>query len=297
LSGAIPTLTQEQIELWRDHTYRRTPARQVRDIPAALHFVNEVGFCFAFTARRSELPCLWHAACGERHPVYPEHTHSDPFIGLVWQAKDDLPARRALYYGKAIRQRPSLISLEYLPAFYRLIAGERGEDRYIAEYMAGVLSPAARRIMDALCERSPQITSELKLSSGYAHPRKRTEFDRGMAELQMHMHLCKIAEFYDPFTFLWELFTIRYPEQAEIARSMTAEEARLKILRQYFHLVGAAGPADIQRLFGWRAGEIEESLTRLAAEGEIEPARIKEGRARPANFFCIKSLLLTYTEC
>lgn len=290
-------LTNEQIELYRDETYWRTPQRQVRTIPDALRFVNAVGFSFAFTARRSELPCLWHAACGERHPVYPEHTHSDPFIGLVWQAKDDLPAQRALYYGKAIKQRPSLISLEFLPAFCRLIAGVRAEDRYIAEYMAGLLSPAARRIMDALSERSPQITSELKLSSGYAHPQKRAEFDRGMAELQMRMHLCKIAEFYDPFTFLWELFDRRYAQEVRDARALTAAEACTRILRHYFAIVGAAAASDIQRLFAWPAGEIAGALERLLEEEVILPVAVEGVRSQKTPYFCIKTLAAAYTRC
>lgn len=269
----------------------------MRTIPAALRFVNAVGFCFAFSARGAELPCLWQAACGERNPVYPEHTHSDPFIGLVWQAKDELPAQRAIYYGKAIRQRPTMISLEFLPAFYRLIAGDRGEDRYLAEYMAGVLSPAARRIMEALSERSPQITAELKLSSGYAHPRKRAEFDRGMAELQMRMHLCKIAEFYDPFTFLWELFTVRHAEEAEAARRLTPAEARLTILHRYFAVAGAAGTVTIGRLFGWPAGEIRQSVDQLLAEETILPARFDGASPRSEHLFCIKSFPAAYTEC
>jgi len=290
-------LKKEQIECYRDYTFCRTPQRQVRSIPDALRFVNAVGFCFAFSARSAELPCLWNAACGERSPVYPEHTHSDPFISLVWQVKDELPAQRAIYYGKAIRQRPAMISLAFLPAFYRLIAGKRGEDRYLAEYMAGALSPAARRIMEALTERSPQITSELKLSSGYAHPRKRAEFDRGMAELQMRMHLCKIAEFYDPFTFLWELFTVRYAEAAEAARKLTSAQARFAILRRYFAIAGAAGATSIQRLFGWPAGDIGQSLEQLLEEGTILPARVATAGARPEILFCIKSFPIPYTEC
>lgn len=268
-------VTWDEIETYRDHTYWRTPDRQVHDMAGALRFVNKVGFCFAFTARRSELPCLWHAACGERHPAYPEHTHSDPYVSLVWQAKDDLPAQRALYYGKAIKARPSMISLAFLPAFYRLVAGDRGEDGYIADYMAGQLSPAARHIMDALIEHSPQITSELKLSSGFAHPGKRAEFDRAMAELQMRMYLCKIAEFYDPFTFLWEQFHLRYAEEVKQAARMTQEEAREIILLQYFKVVGVASAIDIQRLFAWRPGDVAHNLARLQEREKIVVTQVQ----------------------
>jgi hypothetical protein len=264
-------LTREQIESYRDRTYCRTRALQVRSIPAALKFVNRVGFCFAFTAQRSELPCLWHAACGERQPVYPEHTHSDPYIGLVWEAKDVLPAQRKIYYGKALKNRPSMISLTYLPFFYRLVAGQAGPDRYLRDYMRGVLSPAAKRIMEALLDRSPQVTSELKLSSGYAHPRKRTEFDRAMAELQMSLQVCKIAEFYDPFSFLWDLVSLRYLEQIDAARGVTDGEARRRILEKYFEIVGVSEQAAIVRLFQWEPGATTGTLQEMRREGVLVP--------------------------
>jgi len=266
-----PEYTHEQIESYRDRTYCRTRALRIRSIPAALKFVNQVGFCFAFTAQRSELPCLWHAACGERQPVYPEHTHSDPYIGLVWEAKDELPAQRKIYYGKALKNRPSMISLTYFPCFYRLVAGEAGPDRYLRDYMRGMLSPAAKRIMEALIDRSPQITSELKLSSGHAHPRKRTEFDRAMAELQMGLQVCKIAEFYDPFSFLWELVSLRYPEEIAIARGMTDGEARFKILGKYFEIVGISGPEAIARLFRWETGATAATLRQMRDQGLLVP--------------------------
>ncbi|MCI0515882.1 hypothetical protein L0128_21930, partial [candidate division KSB1 bacterium] len=92
--------TPEEIELIRDRKFRRNKYLQVHSIDESLDFINDTGFCFAFSAKNSELPCLWHAACGQREPVMPEHTHHDPYVSLVWTAKDDLPARKAVYYGK-----------------------------------------------------------------------------------------------------------------------------------------------------------------------------------------------------
>lgn len=185
--------TIEQIESLRDYIYRRTPQRQVRTVEEALEFINEVGFCFAFAARNSELPCLWHATCGERNPQWPEHTHHDPYVSLVWVAKDALAAERKIYYGKALKRRPSMISLEYFPCFYAVSGRNEKPDDYLALYMRGELSPQAKHIMDALSESSPQTTAELKMSSGLSHPRKRYAFDRAMAELQMNLYVVKFG--------------------------------------------------------------------------------------------------------
>ncbi|HPG41043.1 MAG TPA: hypothetical protein PLP19_17290 [bacterium] len=261
--------TREEIEDLRDKTFCRTPALRVHSIPEALDFVNRVGFCFAFKAHNSELPCLWHAACGERQPEYPLHSHHDPYIGLVWEAKDVLPAQQKIYYGKALKNRPTMISLEFLPCFYRLHGHNGKEEAYLRLYMQGQLSSEAKKIMEALLDNPPMITADLKLASGMAHPDKRAAFDRAMAELQMHMLITKIAEFYDPFTFLWDIFANRYHEQVTAAAKISENQARLRILQQFFTLVYVAQPAEIRRLFGWPSDDIQEILDELLTAGFI----------------------------
>ena len=141
-------LSLEAVELLRDIRFRRTKKLQVRNEIQALDFINDVGFCFAFTAKNSELPCLWHAATGQRNPTYPHHTHHDPFISLVWNAKDTLVAERKIYYGKALKKRPTMISLNFFPYFYALMNRKENSESYLAEYLRGELSPTAKKIMD-----------------------------------------------------------------------------------------------------------------------------------------------------
>ena len=263
-------MTWEEIEKRRDRTYCRTPLLQVKSIDEALDFVNQIGFCFAFKANNSELPCLWHAAAGERKPVYPKHSHHDPYIGLVWQAKDDLAHSKKIYYGKALKNRPSMISLEFFPYFYRLSRNSLEPDAYIADYMAGNLSSEAKRIMDAMTENSPQITSDLKIAAGFSNPKNRAAFDKAMAELQMKMYIVKIGEFYDPFTFLWDLVDRRFESELEQVKDISRQRAIEKILRQYFKTVFVAKTIDIERMFKWPKFEIEEMLKKLVNEDFIQ---------------------------
>jgi len=263
------TLTMEKIERLRDQTFCRTPLLQLRDINDAERFVNDVGFCFAFKMNKSELPCMWHAAAGRRDPVYPLHVQHDPYFGLVWNAKDALAAEKKVYYGKALKKRPTFISLEFLPAFYRLLKRKNNAEDWLADYMRGELSAAAKRIMEAIWEQSPQVTSELKMASNMAHPSKRAIFDKAMAELQAKMYIVKIGEFYDPFTFLWEVMDRRFADEIAIAKSMSVTEAQDKILLKYFHVRWAASEKEIQRLFGWPPIELEQSLQRLQERGAV----------------------------
>ncbi|MBN1349603.1 hypothetical protein JXJ21_09350 [candidate division KSB1 bacterium] len=274
----MSVLTADRIETLRDRRFRRNKLLQVKTIEEALDFVNEVGFCFAFAAKNSELPCLWHAACGARNPVMPQHTHHDPYIGLVWQAKDVLPAQRKIYYGKALKKRPTMISLDYFPFFYKLIRSDDEPEDYVIRYMDGELSVPARRIMDALMEAAPQITRELKQASGYSHPRQRYEFDNAMAELQMQLYIVKIGELSDPFTFVWDLVDNRFPEAVESASRITEEAAYRNILLKYFENVVVADKNQIMRLFGWSDHIVIDILQDLSADGVLEEMVIESVR-------------------
>ncbi len=83
----------------------------------ALGFVNEVGFCTAFTAGL-EVPCLREAIVGKREPRLPHHIQRTRPDG----GKDELTARRAVYYGKVIAGPPAFIAPRMLPAFLSLRA-------------------------------------------------------------------------------------------------------------------------------------------------------------------------------
>src|SRR5512140_1498819 len=122
--------TWEEVEHWRDRVHRRRPALAVTTKRQALQFINEVGYCFAFKSENSELPCLWHAACGARDPLMPEHTHHDPYISFVWEMKDVLPAEGKIYYGKLLKRRPTMVSLDYLPYFFVLSGRTGAKDEF-----------------------------------------------------------------------------------------------------------------------------------------------------------------------
>jgi hypothetical protein len=268
---SIKIYTYEQIETLRDIRFRRTPELQIINERQALKFVNDVGFCFVFKSNKSELPCLWHAACGKRAPVMPHHTHHDPYIGFVWNTKDTLPAKKAVYYGKALKKRPTMISLEYFPFFYALSGNNGKLNKYTDQYMRGELSTSARHIMDALLENSPQITRELKIASGHSAPSKRYIFDQAMAELQMKMHVVKIAELYDPFSFVWELAPKRFPEEIKLAKKISQDNAREKILIKYFENLIASNATRIDLLFGWGKDIIKRHLAVLVDKKIISP--------------------------
>ncbi len=278
------SLTVAEVDKWRDRTHRCVPRLAVRTKKQTLDFVNDVGFCFAFKAVNSELPCLLHAAAGDRNHMLPRNAQSDAHLSFVWEMKNILPSEKKIFYGKVLKRRPTMISLEYLPYFYALAERTGTKEEHQLQFKSGRLSDLARNIMDALMDSSPQVTKGLKLATGKHAKDDRSEFDKAMAELQSKMYIVKTAE-YHPFTFEWALVRKSFPGQVRQARKISAEEARVKILERYFRNQLIASVPLIQRLFGWNRRNIYQTLGHLVNRGTIM-ANVKIEH-HSSNYYCL----------
>ena len=245
------------------------PSLCVTGEQSALAFINETGFCAAFTPGLG-VPCLREAIEGRREPRLPEHIQHDRAIIMTWNLKDALPARKAVYYGKVIAGRPSFIALELLPAFLRLRVAAGGYRRL---YERGALSHCAKLVMDVLARRGAAETKALKLSSGYAQPKQRAAFDRAMKELQEKFLALKVEELYDPFTYVWDTVDKRWGEAMREARSLSPAEAAYRIVRRYFEVAAYGNERAIARILGIDSAQIERALLRLERERTIYRGR------------------------
>lgn len=284
--NALPGLAQ--LERERDVTFRRTSTRRVRGETSALRFIEEVGFCTAFS-RRVNIPCLWVAVCGRRDPRLPLHTHHDPAIGLTWQLKDSLPEKKLVFYARVLRRLPTFIALDYLPCFHRLFApaceGDSPHDRrsqaFAGRVPLGAVSMPARGILDRLRMHPTQSTAQLRLHAYYGErAMSKAAFEKAIAELQQKFLVVRTEAQYEPkFTYIWDLFERQFPAAARAAQRLTREQALDRILAKYFSVVRYARPADLHALFGLHSFEARTALKRLAAAGVIRgPVRLP-GRA------------------
>jgi hypothetical protein len=268
---ATPSL--DALERHRDHHFRRTPKRRVAGEKSALAFINEVGFCTGFSAGLG-LPCLREAIAGEREPQIPEHLQHDYAIGMTWNIKDTLPAKRLVYYGKALAGRPSFIARDLMGAFLRLRIEPGG---YARLYQRGLLGHCAKLVMDALTKRGASETMALKLASGYSQPKHRAEFDRAMKDLQGKFLALKVEERYEPFTYVWDTLEHRWPEALKESRALSKNEAAYRIVRRYFEIAGFGNERALVRILQIDPAVVEGAARRLEREKIIaREARIEK---------------------
>jgi len=270
--------TRQAVEAWRDRSFRRLPALKVRGERSALQFVNAVGFCFTLSHFGLPVASLYVAVCGRRNPRWPRRTHHDAEIGLTWNLKDSLPAKRLVHYGKLVKGKPTLVSLDLFPAVCALIREGKGSGDYILDYRQGRMTRAAVLVLEALHERGALATPDLRKAVAMHGAERTAEFDRAMAELQRGLWIAKVEEVYDPdFYYRWDLLDNWLPEPLAASHNLGREAAVRRLLAAYLRSAGAAQTRFLASLLDLRLGEVEEGLAALEASGAIRQGQPVRG--------------------
>jgi hypothetical protein len=242
----------------------------VRDARSAVAFVDEVGLCSTFYRFPEGMACLWEAVVGRRDPRWPRRSHHDAGVGLTWELKDSLPARRAVYYGKLLRGRPMLVALDLFPALYALTRGRQRARDYRAEYEAGRLSHAAKRLMDVLIRRHPLYTREWRAEALMLDPGSTRPFERAVGELQRGLFAVKTEERYEPsFSYRWDLVEAWLPDAVREGRRLGRAAAVRRLVERYLRGAGWASARTLGRLFGLAGDEVARALAALARAGAV----------------------------
>jgi hypothetical protein len=263
--------TKAQVTAAREARYRRKMTLRVKTPLEAAAFVRDVGFCFLFPIQGVEMPSLWDAVAGR--VVKTSSSHSGYEIERTWGWKDQSLNQRWWFYGKLIRRKATLVSLDFLPNFYALSENFGDyENDYLDEYRDGRLSAEARQVYEALLKHGAldaiRLQREARLSSAGAKPR----FDKALTELQAGLKVLPvgIAEAGAwRYAFIYEILPRWYPEIPRRAQAISRRAARQAILMQYLRNVIASTPQTAARVFGWALAETRQTAEALAQSGSM----------------------------
>jgi hypothetical protein len=272
-------MDRDLVHRLRDDNYRRTPARRLHTVEEARGFVDEVGFCHFWPIKGIETPNLFHAIAGRVRPVPMEH--GDPDISKCWGWKDDSLDKRWWYYGKLLRRRATLVSLEMLPYFYALSENYGSLDDYLQEYEDGLMTAEAKAIYEAILEHGPLDTVRLRREARMSAESAKSRFDRALVELQVGLKVVPtgVAEAGAwNYAFIYELFQRWFPEIPGQARGIKRGEARRVLVQRYLDNVVAADRKMIAKVFHvlkWTSRELDRTIAALLEEGAIQEVQVE----------------------
>ena len=256
IAKAISKINLPKLERQRDVIYRRTRAQRIRTMSEAARWIDTVGFCLLFAStHKLELPSLYEAVKGRRDAHIEEW---DADADLIWGWKNDLPATRRAYYGKALTGKPIFIALKILPYVLAIAA----PDDVHAEYQRGRISAEAKRVHDTLSDIGPTPTMALRAATGLDNLR----YHRALDELQRLMVVLPVGATHERGAWPSQIFDLVarwFPRQAQRAQHIELAEAYRKIARVYAQTVIAMTVPMLVRTLGLPRAEVETAVAHL----------------------------------
>jgi hypothetical protein len=264
----MPTLDLEKLKAHRARTFNLPPSKALTSPAQALDYVNERGFIYFWPIKGVDFPSLWTAVAGDR-PVPNEH--DDPGH-ITWSWKDNALDQRIWYYGKILRRKATMVSLEVAPYFYALTEnyGDYKED-YLIPYEDGRMPQGAKQVYEAILDNGPLNTIDLRRLARMSNA-KDSEFNRALEVLQADFKVLPIGVSQAGawnYAFIYEITARYWPDLPEQARHIGEAEARTKLLELYFQSVGAAQMRDVNKLFRWGNVLTERAVKQLIEKGNI----------------------------
>lgn len=278
------TLDWDAVRAYRARTYRLLPELRVETKDEAVAFVNERGVVMFRPIQGIEAPNLWSAVAGDR-PV--PNRHDDPGH-VTWAWKDELLDERRWYYGKILRRRATILSLDLAPTFYALSENYGSpESDYLDQYQAGWMSQEAKIIYEMLLDRGALDAVALRKATGMVDDSSRYRFNRGLTELQGDFKVLPIgvaeAGAWN-YAFIYECVHRYYPDLPAKARSIKIGEAHRRLVATYFRSVGAAEERSVAMIFQWSKRDLTRALDALVEAGtlvKMEIEKVGEGYVLP----------------
>jgi hypothetical protein len=261
----------EEIESYRDHTWRRMPELRVENAGEAERFIESLGFCSTLTDARRPGPSLYIAVCGRRDAFMPRQVQKDPEANLAWHIKDEVMRRGQIYYAKLVRGRSTFIAPRLISHFNALWGVPRRKE-------SELLSPNARAVLKVLRREWEMATSDLREASRVSD---RARFLRALDELQRAMKVIPGEVVYAPsFTYIWALAEGRFPE--ELSKKVSRRDALREVARAFLQGAALSGRGELSRVTGLSRTDAGLGNHGLVDEGYAE--RLEVGVYRLADF-------------
>lgn len=264
----MPILDLKKLQAHRARTFNLPPQKPLATPAQARRFVEARGFTYFWPISGIDLPSLWTAVAGDRHVA---DKHDDPGH-VTWGWKDGALDKKFWYYGKILRRKATMISLDVAPYFYALSENYGSpEEDYLIAYQEGRLTQAAKQLYETLLENGALNTLDLRRLSKLANA-KESEFNKALEQLQSDFKILPVGVAEAGawrYSHIYEIVTRHFPDLPEQARTISESQARMKLLDLYFASVGAAQLRDVTKLFGWKKEIAERVVNKMMERGGI----------------------------
>ena len=253
-----PTITPQMERAFDRHRERIAGRHTVKTADALVRMVDALGFCFAFTAESA-------------YPIPAAFDHLDTRSDgrkweWMWGWKDELAAKKRLYYGKLLVRKPTFVSMKMLPIFYATFGRPGDPDDHLEDVRAGRLSEIARRIIEFLAVNGETQTKRMRSALGITSQEGKSDYAKAIEELQRLMYVARVravGEGREDYNYTYDLFVRRYPETVRAAELASSADAMSALLAHLLDLAGGVTERQVTKLFDWSDDRVAHAARRL----------------------------------
>jgi hypothetical protein len=253
-----------RIEEYRDRKWRRTPELRIETALQVEQLVEEIGFCYALTDIRTDLPSVYISVCGRRDAHMPRNVQKDPEASLAWVLKDEVMRRGRVYYGKLNKGKAMFVAPRLIPYFNAIWGVSKTAEKT-------ALSASAQKVLKVMREEWEMATIDLRTETGIT---SRKFMTRAIDTLQKHFKIIPSEAVYAPkFSYIWTLAEGRFPEQ--LSQKIKRKDALRELARVFLLMQGKTKLGELARTLGLSRKEAGMGNHMLVDEGFAE--RISNG--------------------
>ena len=267
----MPIIDLKKLTTHRTRTFNLPPFKRLSSPTQAKNFVNKRGFVYFWPIKGIDMPSLWTAVAGDR-PVADKH--DDPGH-ITWGWKDNSLDKKIWYYGKILRKKATMISLDIAPYFYALSENYGSpEEDYLLTYEEGRMTQASKQVYEAILSEGALNTLDLRRAANLTNA-KDSEFNKALEYLQSDFKILPVGVSDAgawKYSFIYQLVPRHFPDLPDQARVIGEGEARTKLLELYFESVGAAQEKDAFKLFRWKKELVTRTITGLVKKRTLVEA-------------------------
>ena len=236
---------------------------RVRTLKQAAAWVEQVGLALLFPKADVVLPSLWEQVNGSPEENWAIRGADGTFVrwtdemGLLWRAKDELPARGLVCVGKHVARVSACVAPRVLPA---LVAATGPQD----------LEGLDLDVVEAIRAEGPLTSPQLRVLTGAT----KKEVDKAVERLQRQLvltHDALVEQDHGWGAIAVELLARKWA----LPKSLPSlEQARRELASLVLAASGELTAADLRGVLGLRLQEAAQVLDELADSREEDGFRI-----------------------
>jgi hypothetical protein len=248
-----------------NHWQRLLPPHSIASLEDVVAAVERVGLLYPFPPdpTRPFLPSIFPAlATADDHQRWE----------WMWGWKERLAESGAVYYGRMVGGKPTLVSAAHLPLLYAL-TGQTGDlwDDLEAIGESVRVPELAKQVLLHLTEHGPTGTRKLAATLTDGSKGMKGALDKALLFLDSQLLIVKVgSEGGNSFANTWDLFGRRWAAAVDAGTTIPTREAAVRVLRLLFGLTPVLQVRHLGKLFAFGGEQLQRAAARLKEEGWLE---------------------------